>query len=480
MNKQKILKSTKKRLFALGIAISVLASLTSCGKSTADKNEAFTEDEVVEGSRVQADWFDTAIIYEVNVRQFTEEGTFASFSEHLERLKELGVNTLWFMPIYPISELNKKGTLGSYYSIRDYMNVNSEFGTLDEFKELVNTAHDMGFHVILDWVANHTGWDHTWITEHPEYYAKDENGEIIFPLDTDWYDVAQLDYSNPEMRSAMIECMKFWVKEVDIDGFRCDYAQGVPVDFWETARTELDKIKPVYMVAEDGTSSDSLLNSAFDSNYNFELYDGLKLASSVSNNADKLEYFIDKDLPYGAAKMNFIDNHDKNTYDGTLDERFGNASLGALYTVIFTAEGLPLIYSGNEEDTDISLEFFEKDNICFGDYKYSDLLSTLCLIKTSNEPLYNGVAGGNVRMIEDDNKSVLAYERVKNGKKITVVVNLSDKEQTVKYDKKISDGQILLHGDAEGISDTSGENDVKVKNLNSLTAYEYYIIVSLS
>jgi glycosidase len=472
------MKFNIRKLVSLGLAISMALSMVACGKSDSNKQETFVEDEVVEGDRVQADWFDTAVIYEVNIRQYTEEGTFKAFSEHLERLQSLGVNTLWFMPIYPISELNKKGTLGSYYSIKDYTDINSEFGTMDDFKELVNTAHDMGFHVIIDWVANHTGWDHTWITEHPEYYVKDENGDIIYPLDTDWYDVAQLDYSNPDMRNAMIECMKFWVEEVDVDGFRCDYAQGVPIDFWESARAELDKIKPIYMVAEDGTSSNSLLNSAFDSNYNFDLYDGLKLASSVSNSADKLEYYISSDLPYGAAKMNFIDNHDKNTYDGTLDERFGNESLGALYTVIFTAEGLPLIYSGNEEDTDISLEFFEKDNINFRDYKYTELISALCNIKTTYEPLYNGVAGGKVRIIEDDNKSVLAYERVKNGKKITVVVNLSDIEQTVKYDKKLSSGKILLHGNSEGIIDASGENDVKVKSLNNLSSYEYYIILS--
>ena len=341
-----------KSFIALSLATSMVLSLAGCGNSS--KKETFKEDEVVIGERTQADWIDTAIIYEVNVRQYTNEGTFAAFSSHLERLKNMGVNTLWFMPIYPISELNKKGTLGSYYSIRDYKEVNNEFGTLDEFKELVNKAHEMGFHVILDWVANHTGWDHTWITEHSEYYAKDENGNIISPLNTDWNDVAQLDYTNNDMRTAMIDAMKFWIDDIGVDGFRCDYAQGVPLDFWEQARTELDKIKPIYMVAEDGTNSDSLLNKAFDSNYNFELYDALKLASSVPNTADKLESYIKKDLPYGAFKMNFIDNHDKNTYDGTLADRFGEESLGALYTVVFTAEGLPLIYSGNEEDSDIS------------------------------------------------------------------------------------------------------------------------------
>lgn len=471
------MKKYFKSATACMLAASMLFSLTACsGSKKSGETETFKEDEIVEGSRLQADWTDTAIMYEVNVRQYTEEGTFAAFSKHLERLKEMGVNTLWFMPIYSISELNKKGTLGSYYSIRDYKSVNSEFGTLDEFKELVNTAHSMGFQVILDWVANHTGWDHTWITEHPEYYAKDESGNIIFPLNTDWTDVAQLDYTNSDMRAAMIDAMKFWVEEVDIDGFRCDYAQGVPIDFWESARAALDEIKPIYMVAEDGTSSDSLLNSAFDSNYNFEFYDALKLSSSVPNTADDLEKFVDKNLPYGAFKMNFIDNHDKNTYDGTLADRFGTDCLGALYTLIFTAEGMPLIYSGNEEDTDISLEFFEKDNIDFGDYKYADLLSRLCKIKTTYEPLYNGVAGGNVRMISDDNRSVIAYERVKNGKKITVVVNVSGKEQSVKYDSKISSGTILLHGDATGIIDKD-QTKLDIKKLNNLAAWEYYIIL---
>lgn len=464
-----------KSFIALSLATSMVLSLAGCGNSS--KKETFKEDEVVIGERTQADWIDTAIIYEVNVRQYTNEGTFAAFSSHLERLKNMGVNTLWFMPIYPISELNKKGTLGSYYSIRDYKEVNNEFGTLDEFKELVNKAHEMGFHVILDWVANHTGWDHTWITEHSEYYAKDENGNIISPLNTDWNDVAQLDYTNNDMRTAMIDAMKFWIDDIGVDGFRCDYAQGVPLDFWEQARTELDKIKPIYMVAEDGTNSDSLLNKAFDSNYNFELYDALKLASSVPNTADKLESYIKKDLPYGAFKMNFIDNHDKNTYDGTLADRFGEESLGALYTVVFTAEGLPLIYSGNEEDSDISLEFFEKDNIDFGDYKYEKLLTDFCTIKTENEPLYTGLAGGKVRMITNDNKSILSYERVKNGKKITVVVNLSNKEQTVKYDKKISKGNILLNGDSTGII-SDEKTTLNTKDLNTLKPFEYYIILS--
>lgn len=472
------MRKTIKSAISLILATTMLCSMTGCGKSSdADKKETFVEDEAVQGDRIQADWIDKAVIYEVNVRQYTEEGTFKSFEEHLDRLRELGVNTLWFMPIYSISQVNKKGTLGSYYSISDYLNVNSEFGTLDDFQSLVNTAHDKGFTVVLDWVANHTGWDHVWITEHPEYYVKDENGDIIYPLNTDWTDVAQLDYTNQDMCSAMIDAMKYWVEEIGVDGFRCDYAQGVPVDFWESAREELDKIKPVYMLAEDGTSSDSMLVKAFDSDYNFALYDALKLSSAISNSSDDVAVNMDLDLPYGAFRMNFLDNHDKNTYDGTLEERFGTDGLGALYTLVFTAEGVPLIYSGNEEDTDISLEFFEKDNIDFGDYKYSELLGKLCEIRTNNEPLYSGTAGGNVRIIPDDNKNVVAFERVKNGKKITVVVNLSDSEQKVKYDRKISDGEILIHGAIE-LDKEAEHTKLNKKALNTLGAWEYYIIAS--
>ena len=471
-----------RRLLSGMLATTMLFSITGCGKAQQSKTaEEFVEDEVIEGERLQADFVDKAVIYEVNVRQYTEEGTFKAFEEHLDRLSDLGVNTLWFMPIYQISQVNKKGTLGSYYSISDYLAVNSEFGTMEDFKALVNTAHDKGFTVILDWVANHTGWDHVWITEHPEYYVKDESGNIISPLNTDWFDVAQLDFGNEAMRQAMIDAMKFWVTEVGVDGYRCDYAQGVPVDFWETAREELDKIKPVYMLAEDGTSSDSMLIKAFDSDYNFDLYDALKLSASVPANAESVAKYVDLDLPYGAFRMNFLDNHDKNTYDGTMEERFGTETLGALYTIAFTAEGIPLIYSGNEEAVDLSLEFFEKDNIDFGDYGYAGILQALCKIRTENEPLYSGTAGGNVRLISCDNRNVLAYERVKNGKKITVVVNLSGEVQNVKYDKKLSAGEVLLHGDATSDLSQSafgqGEQSDS-KKLNTLQPWEYYIIKS--
>lgn len=474
------MKKIFNQIAALSLAVSIAFSITACGTSGSSDSkqiDTFAEDEAISGDRLQADWIDNAIIYEVNVRQYTEEGTFEAFGKHLERLKAMGVNTLWFMPIYSISQVNKKGTLGSYYSISDYMSVNSEFGTKEDFETLVNTAHEMGFHVILDWVANHTGWDHVWISEHPEYYLKDETGEITCPLGTDWVDVAQLDYSNKDMRKAMIDAMSYWIKDIGIDGFRCDYAQGVPMDFWEEARTALDEIKPIYMVAEDGSNSVYLMEKAFDSDYNFELYDAIKFSAKMSNSADDMKKFINPELPYGASKMNFLDNHDKNTYNDTMSTRFGSEALGALHTIVFTAEGIPLIYSGNEEDDNISLEFFEKDNIDFGDYKYEELLTKLCKIKTDNEPLYSGIAGGKVRFIDTDNDNVLCYERVKNGKKITTIVNCNAKEQNVKYDRTVDAGTILLHGDSTGIDENENQS-LDTSNITTLNPWEYYIVYS--
>lgn len=474
--KGRFMRKIIKQAVALNLAAVLAFSLAGCGSTEKKKSQSETESGKQEQvNRNQADWAEKAVIYEVNVRQYTAEGTFKAFEEHLQDIKETGVNTLWFMPIYSISQVNKKGTLGSYYSISDYKNVNSEFGTMDDFKEIVTKAHDMGFKIVLDWVANHTGFDHVWITEHPEYYLHDAGGEIVSPLGTDWTDVAQLDYKNNDMREAMIDSMKFWIDDIGIDGFRCDYAQGVSIDFWEQARKELDKIKPIWMVAEDGTNSDSLLQAAFDSDYNFPLYDGLKLASTVSGQADKLDELLSPKVPAGSYKMNFLDNHDKNTYDGTLEKRFGKEKIGALWSLIFTSEGVPLVYSGDEESLDLSLEFFEKDNIDFGDYEYKDMISKLGKIRTDNKALYS-TTGGKIEYLKEDNDSVIAFSRKKGNNKITVVANLSNDEQTVKYDKLPDGGEVLMHGDSKGMDEKNDK--VKGKDLKKLKAWEYYIIQS--
>ncbi|MDF2484461.1 MAG: 1,4-alpha-glucan branching enzyme, partial [Herbinix sp.] len=238
------------------------------------------------------DWSDNATMYEVNIRQYTQEGTFKAFEEHLPRLKEMGIKILWFMPIYPISMEKRLGSLGSYYAIADYQGINPEFGTKEDFQHLVDTCHEMGFKVILDWVANHTGWDNAWIRENPDWYTKNAEGEIIYP--ETWEDVADLNFESKDMQNAMIKAMSYWVKEFDVDGYRCDYAGGVPLDFWENVRTKLDRIKPVYMLAEDDRSM-AFLKYAFNSNYGWSFYHDLNNVAKGTKKASSLaSYFKNK------------------------------------------------------------------------------------------------------------------------------------------------------------------------------------------
>ena len=213
------------------------------------------------------EWSHNVSIYEVNTRQYTPEGTFKAFDAHIDEIKKLGIGLVWFMPINPIGEKNRKGNLGSYYSVKDYKAVNPEFGTLEDFKETVKKVHDAGMYVIIDWVANHTAWDNVWVSEHPEFYTKDSLGNFVPPV-ADWHDVIDLNYDNKELWKYMIDAMKYWVKECDIDGFRCDVAGMVPIDFWISARTELDKVKKVFMLAE---AEGPEFHEAFDMTYSWNL-----------------------------------------------------------------------------------------------------------------------------------------------------------------------------------------------------------------
>lgn len=398
-------------------------------------------------NRVMPDWVKNAIIYEVNVRQYTKEGTFEAFAEHLPRLKKMGVNTLWFMPIHPISKEKRLGTLGSYYSVADYMDVNPEFGTLDDFRLLVNKAHDMGFKVILDWVANHTGWDNKWLADHPEWYLQDSNGQIVSPPGMGWNDVAQLNYDNNELRNAMIDAMKYWITEFDIDGFRCDYATGVPLDFWEQARKELTEVKEIYMLAED-ESSKALLVEAFDSNYSWKLYDNLRSVAKGTKIAEQLRPRLKEleQLPEGAFPMNFLDNHDKNSWEGTIISNFGEEALPAMTVLLFTIPGVPLIYSGQEIGLDKSLEFFEKDEIIWDELPYEPLLKELCSMKQNHPALYNGEYGGPLEFLETENPNILAFRRQKDNNVITAVFNLSGEEQQETLLELPDDISVILHG----------------------------------
>ena len=331
---------------------------------------------------------ENAVIYEVNIRQYSESGSFSAFTNDIPQLKELGVKIIWVMPIFPISETKRKATggdfayliedeternkmLGSYYAVSDFTKVNPEFGTINDFRHMIKTAHDNGMFVILDWVPNHTGWDHNWLTTNPEYYTQNENGEVIDPINPDtgeswgWADVADLNYDNKEMRQEMIEDMLYWVKEEGVDGFRCDVASAVPLDFWEDAIPKLRSEKSLFMLAEADQPNLLKGKDLFDMAYGWERHHIFNQMAN-SDNAVALwneVYKTDTDrYEQEDILMNFVTNHDENSWNGTVRERMGDAS-ELLTALSFVVPGMPLIYSGQEYDLGHRLLFFEKDQI---------------------------------------------------------------------------------------------------------------------
>jgi glycosidase len=407
------------------IALSFLAfGVISCGPAQHEGEAA----EVAESTVNHPEWSKNASIYEVNVRQFTPEGTFNAFAEHLDRLQDLGVDILWFMPITPIGELNRKGSLGSYYSVKDYTGINPEFGTIEDFKRLVEEIHARDMYVILDWVANHTAWDHPWTITNPEFYTKDEDGNFVPPID-DWSDVIDLNYDNKELWDVMIGEMCYWVQEVGVDGFRCDVADMVPTEFWNKAVAELEKIKPVFMLAE--AEKPYLHQHAFEAGYGWSLHHLMNNIAQGKADVSVLDkyYFTDNmgNFPKGAYKMNFITNHDENSWAGTEFDRMGEA-VEAFAVFSATIPGMVLLYNGQEAGFNRMLEFFEKDQIDWEDYKYHGFYQTLLYLKGRNKALWNGLAGGPIERVKTNkDKAVFAFVREKDNDKVFVVLNLSNK-----------------------------------------------------
>jgi len=373
------------------------------------------------------DWIKGLTVYEVNLRQFTKGGTFKEFEAHLPRLKELGVGILWFMPIQPIGGKNRKGTLGSYYSISNYTAVNPEFGTLNEFKLLVKKIHDMGMKVIIDWVANHTAWDHHWTKGHPEFYTKDVNGNFKPPF-PEWEDVIDLDYGNPILCNEMIYQMEFWLKETDIDGFRCDMAHLVPIPFWNKARKELDNIKPVFMLAE--SENHDLLEYAFDVIYNWKLLHALNDVAAQKISANQLMKIALNEfeyLPKGAYHLNFTSNHDENSWQGSAIERL-HYFLEPVTILTFLLKGIPLIYNGQEAGNYKRLQFFDKDKIQWKDDKMYSLYQKLIELRKRNLDFWSE---GQIEKIENDSDEYIISFQIfdrKKENKVIVFLNLSDKE----------------------------------------------------
>ncbi len=374
-------------------------------------------------------WIMQGNIYEVNVRQYTPEGTFNAFGKHLDRLKEMGVQTLWFMPINPISTKDRKGTLGSYYAVSSYVAVNPEFGSMSDWKNLVAAAHEKGMKVIIDWVPNHTGADHPWLTSHRDFFAKDSTGNPAVMMD--WTDTRQLDYRNPVMEDSMINCMKYWITNTGIDGFRCDVAWNVPGSFWSKCIPQLKLVnKNIFMLAEG--DKPYLHESGFDATYPWEMFHMMEKIAKGDRPAYALDSIKQKfDTVYAktAIEMYFTSNHDENSWNKADYGSFPGAVHAPFAVLTQTmVRGVPLIYGGQEEPVLHAIKFFDKDPMTFEKLTRASFYKTLLELRKRNVALS---ADASFTKVDARNRdAIYSFVREKEGKKVLVVLNLSGKEQT--------------------------------------------------
>ncbi len=371
-------------------------------------------------------WSRNAVLYQINLRQFTLPGTLRAAQAELPRLADLGVDILWLMPIHPIGVKNRKGRLGSPYAVKDYFAVNPEFGTLDDLKSFVAAAHDRGMKVILDWVANHTAWDHPLARQHPQWYEHDENGAFRSTPWWDWSDIIDLDYDRPELRAYMTRALRYWVEKADIDGYRCDVAGYVPLDFWENARAELDAIKPVFMLAEyEGRDVHA---RAFDASYAWSWNNTLHDIAAGKAGATALFGFYSENesaWPRDAYRMVYISNHDQNAWDATQFERFGDA-LEVAIVLQMTGEGIPLIYNGQEAGNEKRLVFFDRDPIAWRQHRVGDLYRRLIALKKRHPALHSGAAGGRMQQVVNSlPEQVFSFVRASGDDRVFVALNFS-------------------------------------------------------
>ncbi len=382
-----------------------------------------------------------SVIYEVNIRQYSESGTFEDFTKDIHKLKDLGVKIIWLMPIHPISETKRKGTLGSYYSISNYKEINPEFGNKDDFDKLISEAHKNEMYVILDWVANHTGWDHHWIKTNPEYYTKNSKGEITDPINPStgeswgWTDVADLNFDNMDMQEEMIKAMEYWVKEHNIDGYRLDAAHSCPPSFWRKSIDRVNGIKKVLMLAEsDGYHTGGFeLIELFDMSYNWSGHHVLNNIYKKENNSNDLKENILRNIEDYSSEhilMNFTSNHDENTWAGTVFDRYGNGAK-AFAALTYFLPGIPLIYNGQEYGLEKRLEFFEKDFIPKKESEFFDFYKNLNKLKKENN-LLNIDPKIRFEIIETNNPDIVCFKRSKAEDTIYFIGNLSENKQEFK------------------------------------------------
>ncbi len=408
------------RLFLLFFLLTLVTTISILGQSR-DSTRMRTISSLP--ARKSTDWVRCGIIYEIYPRAFSPEGTFAGIEKKLPELQRLGVSILWLMPIHPVGELHRKGKLGSSYSVRDYYGVNPEYGTLDDFKHLLLRAHEMGFHLIIDLVANHTAWDSKLITEHPEWFSKDSTGKIVSP-NPDWTDVADLDYSQPGLRRYMIDMMKYWVKDVGIDGFRCDVSELVPLDFWEEARAALDSIKPILMLSE-GSLPDQHVK-AFDITYSWNLYHAFAPLLSGNVSAEILDRLLAREaitFPKHSLRLRFSSNHDETAWDNPDVVKFGPDGARLAAVVTNTLPGVPLVYNGQEAGNTKKLGLFDREPIDWSaGADVRQFYTTLLHVRREHRALCEGTM---VRIPSSDDRHVYAFLRATGNDTLLVVYNFA-------------------------------------------------------
>ena len=402
-------------------ALALALALTGCAKQAESRHP---------------EWAYDATIYELNTRQLTEEGTFAAAEALLPTLRENGIDIIWVMPCQPIGKITRKGTLGSYYSIIDYCAINPEFGTRADFEHFLAKAHKLGFKVILDWVANHTAPDSEW-TKNEGWHYRDSLGNLM--VQYDWTDISKLDYHNQDMRNEMLKAMHWWMDSIGIDGFRCDVAGEVPTDFWNWAMGDLRKTHPdMFTLAEDEDKAQELTESAFDMYYGWTLHHIMNDIAQGKQGVEDLWNYLakaDSTIRPEAIRMNFISNHDENSWSGTEFERMGDAV--KLMTILcYVLPGMPMIYTGQLSGNHHRLEFFEKDVIDTDEeYAQADLYKKLNAMRKHNPALFSPEKGAPLERIACDNEAIFACRRcLKEGKstnEVVAVMNMSDQPQKV-------------------------------------------------
>lgn len=383
-------------------------------------------------------WVKSAVIYELFVRDFTPEGTFLAAEKKLPELKALGVTVLWLMPIHPIGKEKRKGTWGSPYAVQDYYGVSPDFGTKDDFKRFVQAAHTEGLKVIIDMVANHTAWDNALVAQHPDWYTQDTTGKIVSPH-PDWLDVADLNYGADSLRQYMTAMMVSWIREYDIDGYRCDVAEMVPTDFWRTLVPELKKVKPSLMMLSEGTLPEHHLG-CFDLTYSWNVYDALSDMMKGKHTAKFLDEVLENEVryfPQGSLRMRFNTNHDKNAEDGAPIERYGSVQAAkATAALVFTLggyetiRGVPMLYNGDEAGNAVRRTLFEKipvDWTAPSAKEFRAFYQTLLAFRSGSKALTEGAM---VKLRSSNDDAVFAFMRKHEKEKVMVVVNLSKAEFT--------------------------------------------------